>query len=115
MSKQDYAKAKGRAWEKEIIEYLRESGFPHVERRRLAGSADRGDISGLPGLVIEAKHERTYRLPEWVRQAEVERDNDGAGVGVVWARRNGQPGAGHGFVIMSGEQFLVLLREWYGG
>lgn len=114
MSSTAYSKAKGRQWEAALCQYLINEGFPNVERRRLNGVMDRGDIAGFPGLVIEAKHEKSYKLPEWVREAEQERDNDGAEIGVVWARQNGKPDPGDGFVIMSGRQFLELLREWYG-
>lgn len=108
-----YSKAKGRVWESAVVQYLNQNGFPYAERRRLNGVLDRGDIAGFPGLVIEAKHEKTYKLPEWVREAERERDNDHAEYGVVWARQNGSPFAGAGFVIMSGQQFLTILNEWY--
>jgi len=47
------ARAKGTAWETAIVGYLRGRGAPHAERRALNGSNDRGDIAGIPGLVIE--------------------------------------------------------------
>lgn len=108
-----YSKQKGRDWETALCAFLKNWGFPYVERRRLNGVNDRGDIAGLPGWVIEAKHEKTYKLPEWVREAEVERVNDGAQFGVVWARQNGVPDPGRGFVIMSGDQFAELLTGWF--
>lgn len=113
MASTTYSKAKGRAWEAALCEYLERNGFPYAERRRLNGIQDRGDIAGFPGLVIEAKHEKSYKLPEWVREAERERDNDKAEMGVVWARQNGHPDPGEGFVIMSGAQFLAMLKGWY--
>ena len=84
------SKKRGSAWESSIVAYLIERGWPHVQRRTLQGSKDRGDIAGIPGVVIEAKAERTYHPQQWMREAEVERLNDGAGVGVVWFKLNGK-------------------------
>lgn len=113
MASTTYSKTKGRAWESAVVQYLNQNGFPYAERRRLNGVQDRGDIAGFPGLVIEAKHERSYKLPEWIREAERERVNDNAELGVVWARQNGVPFAGSGFVIMSGDMFLRILKNMY--
>lgn len=113
MASTAYSKAKGRMWEAALCAYLNGQGFANVERRRLNGINDRGDIAGFPGLVIEAKHAKTYALPEWVREADREARNDNAPLGVVWARQNGVPDPGHGFVVMSGESFTKILRDWY--
>lgn len=112
-----YAKSKGRDWENAICGFLGENGYPQAERRRLNGVNDRGDIAGFPGLVIEAKHEKSYKLPEWVKEAKQEAFNDGKGTPlgssnwVVWARRNGKPDPGDGFVIMDGYQFKRWLHS----
>lgn len=111
MSNPQYSKAKGRDWETAIVAYLTTHGVPYAERRRLAGQHDKGDIAGLPGVVIEAKNERSYRLPEWVREAETETVNARADFGVVWARQNGKPGAENGFVVMTPSTFMHLLRQ----
>jgi hypothetical protein len=54
------AKKAGTEWETAIVKALVSCGFPHAERRRLAGAKDRGDIAGVPGLAIESKN--TSRL-----------------------------------------------------
>lgn len=108
-------KSKGSAWERSIVEYLRGSAWPHAERR-LAGSAkDRGDIAGIPGVVIEAKNTARTELAAWVAEAEVERLHDGAWLGVVWHKRRGRAGAADGYVTMTGEQFVRLLAQATGG
>lgn len=114
MSSTTYSKVKGRVWETDIVKYLQAAGFKHAERRRLAGARDRGDIAGFPGLVIEAKNETPYRIPEWLREAEQERINDNAEWCVVWARRKGKPDPADGFVIMTGKQFLGMLLDGWG-
>lgn len=102
------SKAKGTAWESRIVDYLRPY-WPHVERRTLGGNKDRGDIAGLAGVVVEAKDCRTITLGAWLDEAEVEKHNDHADVGVVWAKRRGKTDPGAGFVVMTGQQFVELL------
>lgn len=101
---------KGTAWETAIVEYLRGNGVPHAERRAKNGSKDRGDITGIPGVVIEGKSVARLALAGWMDEATAERANDNAEVGVVWIKRRGKSSPGHGFVIMDGDQLLQLLR-----
>jgi hypothetical protein len=102
------SKSKGTAWESKIVDYLKPF-WPYVERRTLSGAKDRGDVAGIPGVVIEAKDCRTITLGAWLDEAEVEKVNDRAEVGVVWAKRRGKTDPGCGFVVMSGRQFVELL------
>lgn len=108
------AKAKGTRWESDIVRALREMGFVQAERRSGNGVHDRGDIAGVPGLVVEAKNHNRTELAEWVKEAATERDNDGARYGVVWHHRRGKPRAEDGFVTMSGATFLLLLADALG-
>jgi hypothetical protein len=48
-------------------------------------------------------------LAAWLDEAETERVNDGADVGVLWIKRRGRSSPGDGFVIMSGDALLQLL------
>ena len=105
------SKRKGTGWESVIVDHLRAEGWPHVERRSLNGSKDRGDIAGIPGVVIEAKNCRTVELAEWVDEVEQERFSDNADIGVVWMKRRGRATAAYGYVVMTGAQFTRLLRE----
>lgn len=105
------ARAKGTRWETSIVDYLRSNGAPHAERRALNGAKDKGDIAGIIGVVIEAKSHTGIRLSEWVEEAETERQNAGADIGVVWHKRRGKASAGDGFVTMTGAMFLRLLTE----
>lgn len=111
MANPTYSKTKGREWETAIVAYLITHGVPYAERRRLAGANDKGDIAGLPGVVIEAKNERTYKLPQWLREAEEETVNAGAELGVVWAKQNGKTAAENGFIIMSPSTLMHLLQK----
>ncbi len=105
------SKAKGTSWESAIVDYLRTAGWPHVERRTLNGAADRGDIAGIPGVVIEAKSVKTITLGAFVDEAGKERANDQADIGVAWIKRRGKTSAEHGYVVMDGAQFAWLLKQ----
>ena len=104
------SRAKGTAWESRLVGYLREQGAPYAERRALAGINDRGDVSGIPGLVIEAKCATGMQLAAWVDEAEIERANDNAAIGVVWHHRRGKASPADGYVTMTGATFVHLLR-----
>lgn len=103
------SKAKGTAWESAIVAYLRGAGAAHAERRTLGGTKDRGDIAGLPGVVIEAKSAARMELAAWLDEAEVERVNDGADVAAVWVKRRGKTSPGAGYVVMDGATLVRLL------
>ncbi len=102
---------KGTKWAKKIVDYLIEQGWPHAEHRNKNGAKDRGDITGVVGAMIEAKNEKGYKLAEWSNEAEREKAEAKASVGVVWAHRVGKASAADGYVIMSGAQFVQLLKE----
>ena len=91
------------------MQFLRNSGATQVERRALAGNADRGDIAGIPGVVIEAKSEARLNLAGWLKEAETERDNDNAEIAIVWHKRRGKTSPGAGYVLMDGATLVQLL------
>jgi hypothetical protein len=104
------SKSKGTAAETAVVDYLRARGFPYAERRAMRGNNDQGDISGLPGVVIEVKACREMALAEWVDEAETERCNAGADLAVVWHKRRGRSSAGGWYVTMTGEALAGLLQ-----
>lgn len=106
------SKAKGTSAESAVVQYLQTMGFTHAERRTLNGAYDRGDIAGIPGVVIEVKNCARQELAAWVAEAERERDNDRSNLGVVWHKLRGKAHPSKWFVTMSGEQFVSLLREF---
>ena len=104
------ARAAGRKWENDIAAALREHSWPHAERRVLAGARDRGDITGVPRVVIEAKNERKITLSSYVDEANAEAENDNADIGVAWVKRRGRASAADGYVVMDGSTFMELLK-----
>lgn len=107
MSKQ---RQKGTLWETSVVRYLREHGFL-AERRALHGAADKGDIAGVDGVVIECKNAKTYKLAEWIEETKVERDNASADIGVLFVKRIGKTDPKEGYWIMTGEDGLKLLKK----
>lgn len=108
------SKRLGTSAEVAIVGALLEDGYRHAERRALAGSKDRGDVAGIPGVVIEAKNCGTVAIPAWLREAEVERANAGADLAVVWHKIRGRGDPRDWAVTMTGRQFLdVLARLGY--
>ena len=79
-------RAKGTSFETFIVNYLK-NFYPHAERRTLHGTLDKGDITGCdPRLVFECKNHKTLNFSGWLHEAEVERINAGAEMGIVVAR-----------------------------
>jgi hypothetical protein len=106
------AKQRGTRWESAIVGYLRDEGWPYADRVPLSGNRDRGDVTLGPGSpVIEAKHARAVDLAGGVDEAETERVNAAAAVGVVWHHRRGKGSPADGYVTMTGATFVRLLRQ----
>ena len=103
-------KAKGRNAENLFVEFLR-SRWPMAERRRLNGSYDRGDVSGVPDTVVEVKSGARMDLAGWLRELEVEIVNDDARYGCVAIKPNGVTDGARFYCVMTGEQFAELLAD----
>lgn len=104
------SKAKGTRFETDIVNHLNNNGFPHAERRALNGAVDRGDITGIPGIVIEAKATRELQTAEFLRQAETERANADADYGIVVWKRRQQP-TGQAACIITLDALTRLLKQ----
>lgn len=82
------SKQKGTLAETAVADYFRQT-FPAVERRALSGVNDKGDISNVPGCVIEVKNQRSYKIHEWMKETDTERINARADIGVLVIKPNG--------------------------
>lgn len=103
------SKAKGTDWENACVAVLRENGAPYAERRVIAGKLDRGDIAGVPRVVIECKNEARIDLPGYLAEAEREKYADD--FALVWIKKRGKTGAEHGYIVMTPMSALALLRK----
>lgn len=110
------AKAKGSSFEKLVAEFLAMAlADDRIERRTKNGAKDRGDIAGIRSVmggrvVIECKNTTRMELPKWLREAETERGNDDAAVGVVAHKRSGSTNPADQYVTMSLATFAELLQ-----
>ncbi|RKN35969.1 hypothetical protein [Streptomyces hoynatensis] len=84
------SKAKGTRAETEVVKYLRQ-WWPAAERRALSGALDKGDIAGIPGLVIEVKAAATQLIGPWQRETLTEMENASAETGMLVVKRPRKP------------------------
>ena len=105
------SKQKGTAAETAVVNYLKGKGRKHVERRSLNGSSDRGDIAGVPGVVIEVKNHARMELSQWVSELEVEMANDKADTGVVIHKKKGTTDVGQWYATMPVDVWYDLAKE----
>lgn len=111
---------KGSTFERALVDYLRNHGFPFAERAYGAGRPDdRGDIDGIVGWVIEAKNHKTLELARWCDEAAKEATTGHpwpAGAGLLrrpWAviaKRRNRP-ISDAYVVMPLEQFARLVAD----
>lgn len=88
------AKAAGSRFERIIADSLALHVDDRIDRRVKTGAKDRGDIGGwrFAGrrIVAELKdYGGQFKVGPWLNEAEVERGNDDADVGLVIAKRRG--------------------------
>ena len=110
------AKAAGSSFEKLIADGLAELlGDDRIERRTKNGRLDRGDITGLKTVgggrvVVECKNTARDNLPAWIKEAEIERGNDDALIGVVAHKRHGSGKPADQYVSMTLATFAILIE-----
>ena len=107
------AKKAGTAFETLVATYLNEHVDDRIERRRLGGSQDRGDIAGLRHMggriVVECKNTAKPALGVWATETEIQRGNDDANVGLIVHKRHGNGQAADQWVTMTLGDFVALL------
>lgn len=111
------AKQAGQLFESHVAGYLADAlDDDRIERRAKNGNKDRGDIGGVRTMsgqrvVVECKNTAKLALGVWITEAETERGNDDAAVGVVVHKRVGKGAKqmGEQYVTMTLEAFALLL------
>ena len=74
------SKQKGARFERTLASKFREYGYDARRTAQYCGNTgDASDVVGLPGIHIEAKHQETMRLYEWISQAKRDAENGGKG------------------------------------
>lgn len=107
------ARAAGQRFERSIANHLAAVLDDRIDIRPKNGTKDRGDIGGVRSpfgkVVLELKDHATLALPGWLREAEVERGNDDALVGVVVHKKRGVTDPGEQYVTMTVDSLVRLL------
>ena len=108
------AKAAGARFERSIADCLATHVDDRIDRRAKTGAKDKGDIGGLRHMgqrvVIEAKdYGGRYQVGTWLTEAEIERGNDDAGVGLVIAKRRGTADPLDQTVLMTVRDLISLI------
>lgn len=107
------AKAAGSSFERLIADCLAELVDDRIDRRPKMGAKDKGDIGGLRHMgqrvVVECKDVSKLNLAGWVTEADVERGNDDAGVGLVVHKRKGKGQALDQYVTCTVRDLVSLL------
>ncbi len=105
------AKAKGRQTENILVEWLRLHGVPYAERRRLAGAADQGDVTGWPGVCIEIKSGARLAISTWLKELKSEKLNSKANIGFIAVRPKGLPDPDDWFVVLPLPELMDLFNQ----
>jgi hypothetical protein len=103
------SRRKGTAWESSVVDYLKRSGFPYAERRAMCGTNDRGDIAGVPGVMLECKAERSIDLAGYMDEVKAETRNAGTAIGAAVVKRRNR-GVADAYVVMTLKQFAEMTR-----
>ena len=104
------SKQKGARFERQLASKLREHGYDARRTAQYCGNTgEAADVIGLPGLHIEAKHQETMRLYDWIAQAK--RDAKGQKLPAVFHKKNNSTI----LVTMEFDDFMEIYREWEAG
>jgi hypothetical protein len=105
------ARQRGTNGENAVVAALQRLGWPHAERRALAGNRDKGDIAGLPGVCLEVKAAKRMELGAWLRELDKEMVNDKADTGALWVKPIGKTQGEDYYVVMRPAVWAALMRQ----
>jgi hypothetical protein len=100
------SRAKGTAFEVEVLDHLRAIFGPTVERAPLKGVYDKGDYLNVPFLIDAKKTERPLFL-EWARQAR--RKADGSYWAYIYADDRRKASSAGTLALLPMDFFMALL------
>lgn len=105
------SRRKGAGAERDVVNWLTANGFPHAERRLSGAPDDRGDITGIPGLVLEVKNHARLELAAWTDQLTDELDNANTDIGALIVKRRGRTNPADWYAVMPAHILARLLRD----
>lgn len=102
------SKQKGTRGERLVVDHLIAAGF-QAERRALEGTADRGDVAGVPGWTIEVKNTTTHSLASWMDELNREQTRARTPYGALVVLRRMKP-IGRAYAVMELDQLITLMK-----
>lgn len=108
------AKQAGTRFERVIADCLQKHVSEWIDRRNKTGAKDKGDILNLrtpqgEKVVAECKdYGGEFKVGTWLKEAEEERINDDARVGIVVAKRRGFADPLDQVVILTVRDYIAL-------
>ena len=110
------ARNAGSNFESCCAEFLRvATGDERIERRAKCGAKDRGDLSGLMlhgrRVVAECKDASRQEMGSWLGEADVERGNDDALIGVVIHHARGVAADRRRLMRMADQRVTMTLMD----
>lgn len=111
------AKQAGARFERVVADCLKAHVSEFIDRKVRTGARDTGDLSNLrtpqgQKVVAELKdYGGRYEVGSWLKEAETERINDGAQVGIVIAKRRGFSDPLDQTVLMTVRDYITLTTE----
>lgn len=101
------SKRTGTAAETAVVRYLQQ-WWPAAERRALSGSKDKGDVAGIPGVVIEVKAAQRQELTAWRRETLAEMENADADLCMLVVKRSRKP-------VAEWDAYMPAYQTFLGG
>lgn len=114
MAKKINSKQKGARFERTLASLFRDYGYDKAKRtaQYCGNTGDASDVDGLPYLHIEAKHQETMRLYDWMAQAISDANASGKDVfPAVFHKKNNCDI----LVTMRLEDFMQIYTEYEAG
>jgi Holliday junction resolvase len=101
---------KGAAYERAVVNWLRAHGHPFAERNGI-GFEGR-DVLGVPGVSIECKNHKSWRVQEWWRQTVTQADGEQAGtLPLLIVKWPGASDVGESLAVMRLSDLAPLLGD----
>lgn len=113
-------KAKGTAFESQVVTYLKDKGFNNVYRPATSGGLDTGDINGIKSehrqAIIQNKNCKAFSLSSWLNDAVAQASQEKVGGNalplVVFKRPGvGTKNLGDTYALLRLEDLADLLRD----
>ena len=102
-------KRKGHAAELAVVKWLRAHGI-QADRIQAGTHADKGDVTGWPGVVIEVKDRKAHSWHGYFEQLRSQIANANAYTGVIIAKRPGLTDVGEWMAVMPVTEWFELMQ-----